>query len=168
MRRPRSLLQICSTNSRIEDVTKTWCKRKCPLHETSAKVHYNMQKHNIDRDKAVELAHRWTWHVNDNHLQQSVVEVEKAGSLQSERTPAPSIIICRVAKLPGGFGSHGAFTSLSLTCHLSVQVLNGHPFILVGVSNGVAVVMELALRHRPRAIWLASGVPAAVSLLSGP
>ena len=43
-----------------------------------------------------------------------------------------------------------------------VAELPDMPLIVVGVSNGAIVASELAIRAHPKALWLASGVPALV------
>ena len=43
-----------------------------------------------------------------------------------------------------------------------VAKLPDMPLVVVGVSNGAIVASELATRVHPKALWLASGVPALV------
>ena len=53
--------------------------------------------------------------------------------------------------------------SLGCACSLSPEVLTGEPLVLIAVSNAVAVAAEIALLHKPLAMWFASGVPAEVT-----
>ena len=61
---------------------------------------------------------------------------------------------------------HANMEDVELGLASITKVLNGAPLAIVGVSNGCVIAVELARRVEAKALWLASGVPAQVSVCS--
>ena len=115
-------------------------------------------KDDVAMDTAIAAAARWTWRVNEDELAQAVAAVEQV--FRHDHAPHMHVRKSQVLHLLS-FCFSPATDPTCLRTRVP-KVLTGEPLLLIGISNGVAVAMELALRHDVVAIWLASGVPAEV------